>query len=75
MKNQPSIRIAFDLPVSQKTLDAFKNCYGDEYIIDELIELMVIGLKRQVSYIGDIDAFILDQVEQSNIAAEEMELV
>ena len=72
MKNQPSIRIAFDLPVSQKTLDAFKNCYGDEYIIDELIELMVIGLKRQVR---DIDSFILDMVEQSNIAAEEMELV
>ena len=71
-RKSPTIRIAFDLPISVKTYDALKNAYGEDYIVDELIELMVIGLKRQVK---DIDSFILDMVERNNVAAEEMELV
>ena len=74
MRDQPSVRIAFDLPISVKAYNALKDCYGQEYIVDELIEMMVQGLRLVIPG-GNVSDYLVKLAEENNIAAEEMEIV
>lgn len=59
-----SIKISFDLPVSKEALRAFENSNVQEYIHDEIVEIMYMSLQKHVKY-GDVNQMILDMCKDA----------
>ena len=59
-----SINISFELPVSKEALRAFENSNVQEYIRQEIEEIMYKGLRQLVRY-GDVNQMIIDMCEDA----------
>ena len=59
-----SITISIDLPVSKEALRAFENSNVQEYIKEEIEEIMLKGLQQLVKY-GDINHMIIEMCEDA----------
>ena len=59
-----TINISFELPVSKEALRYFENSNVQEYIKDEITEIMYKGLRQLVKY-GDVNQMIIDMCQHA----------